>query len=298
MTECMAPALCGCPICKVLGLDERKPAIHQSQMGMEAKCGEAFMRRYGDTFGIGPENEIRPPGVNMARGTATHLSVEHNMTHKIQTGKLAPLDECTDCARDGVINLFAGEVMLTDEEATRPKQTKDDAVQLAVDLSACHYRELAPGLEPVEVEKSFLIEMPRYQFDLAGRIDLVEKPCLTDVKTTGAVPTKDAAEKSFQLQLYSMATYAEDPTQPIKRARLDYLYQTPKKTKTYSIRQEIQPTIASFQPALSRIESFMKLIKAARAGHDVFSPADPAAWNCSPKWCGYANDCKFYMGDK
>lgn len=279
-------------------MTEKKPTIHQSQLGMEARCAVALGRRYGETFGIGPKDEILPPGVQMARGTAVHSSVEHNMTHKIDTGELAPLDECTDAASDAVKNLFAGEVMYTDEEAANPAATKAGAIDLAVDLSACHYHELAPTIEPIAVEKQFRIAMPRYDFDLGGRMDIVEKGCVIDVKTTGKVPIKDAADKSLQLRLYTMAEYAENPDLPLKKARLDFLYQTPKRKETRSIRQEIAPTLESFKPVLARIDAFMELIKAVRAGHQALTPADPSAWNCSTKWCGYAASCPHYMGDK
>lgn len=282
---------------KLSPMPEKKPTIHQSQLGTLARCGVAFGRRYGETFGIGPENEILPPGVAMARGTAVHSSVEHNMTHKIETGELAPLDECTDAASDSVNQLFAGEVMYTDEEAANPAATKAGAIDLAVDLSRLHYEELAPTIMPVAVEQSFRIFMPKYDYDLAGRIDIVEIGCVDDVKTTGKVPEKGAAKQSVQLQFYAMAKSLMNPKEPIPRARLSHLYRTPTTHKCRAICQEIQPTLETFKPALARIDAFMELIAAVRAGHQALSPADPSAWNCSTKWCGYAPSCPHYMGD-
>ena len=279
-------------------MTDQKPTIHQSHLRMMANCGVAFHRRYGASFGVGPDNEIIPPGVAITRGIATHASVETNLNRKIQTGQMAPLTECLDVARDSVTQSFTGELMLTDDEAQDLRGTKDNAIDLAVALSQLHYTHLAPDIKPVEVERNFRILMPNYEYDLAGKIDVVEDGLVRDTKTVGKPPPITAAATSVQLQFYAMAESIRHPDKEIPAAQLDHLYRTPKKTKIYPICQRVQPTVESFKPALARIERFMNIIKAGQSGHNVFTPAEPGHWACSTKWCGYARTCPHFMGDR
>ena len=60
-------------------------------------CGEQYRRRY-------VLKQIRPPGVALHIGSATHKGVEENLKEKARSGKLLPLDSVTDAAVESFKN--------------------------------------------------------------------------------------------------------------------------------------------------------------------------------------------------
>ena len=66
--------------------------------------------------------------------------------------------------------------------------------------------QIAPGIQPVEVEREFLIDMPGTRLPLKGYIDLIDdQRCIIDHKTTKRSFPENTAEKDVQLTAYSLA---------------------------------------------------------------------------------------------
>ncbi|MFH1572429.1 MAG: PD-(D/E)XK nuclease family protein [Acidobacteriota bacterium] len=257
----------------------RRPQLHAS--ALEMKCAEAFRRRY-------IENEIIPPGVALIVGTGTHRSVERNLSHKVETGELLPVEAVQDHARDAVNHAWEGGVRLEPEELERGmKLVKGEAVNKAIRLSVLHHAEVAPGLIPTHVERPWSLEINGYPVDLVGRIDVQEgAESIRDTKTSGKTPSADCAQKSVQLKAYSLAVMKIDGAAPVW-SRMDYLIDT-KTPKSATF--EAQFTDDDYRAVLARVET---LCLAMERG--VFIPVEPTHWACDPKWCGYALTCRYFV---
>jgi hypothetical protein len=259
-----------------------RPQLHAS--ALEMKCMEAFRRRY-------IEGEIIPPAVVMIVGTGTHRGVEVNLSAKIETGALLPLDAVADAARDGVNRAWEGGVKLDDEEAERGiKAVKGEAVDKAVRLAQLHAREKAPELNPTHIERKWSLDLQGYPLDLVGRIDIQEGvAAIRDTKTSGKTPGPDCAKTSVQLKAYALAVKVLDGAPPAK-GYLDYLIDT-KSPKAESF--ETEPDEQDFRALLARVE-----VVCIAMEKGVFIPVEPTHWCCAAKWCGYFSSCRYVRQPK
>jgi len=270
-----------------------KPQLHQSMLDLLSQCGVAFQFRYGKLFDCGPDEIIKPPTLAMAVGTATHKAIEANYRAKIKTGVLMPTDEVEDVARDDLQRIKKDEgIYLAPEERLNKDKAVNVAEQTATKLAGLHAVTLAPDVDPIDVERRFVLEMPDYPIDLSGQIDLIEAGAVIDNKTSSSTPSVNAA-KTLQMAMYALA-YKVDPTlgngQLPDRVAIHALVKL-KNPKAVSI--DDKPTDEWLSPLMYRIERFVSIIKAAQAGHNVFVPA-PATdrdWMCTRRYCPYHDRC-------
>ena len=271
-----------------------KPQIHASMLATMARCGVQFGFRYGKTFGIGPENIIIPPNIALATGTSVHKSVQADLDHKMETGgQLLPVDEIKEIAF-GVFQQHIDRGMtFSPDETVNLEKTIGSAMDMTVALSMLHHNGLAPIINPLEVEKKFVITMNGYPYDVAGQIDVVEADRLRDTKTKAQTPGQDAA-RSLQMGLYSVAHRIETDKLP-GEVCLDFLVKT--KTPKIVIRSAV-PEASWVDPVMHRLERAMEIIEAVKEGKQALSPADPENWCCTDRWCGYSAQriCPFRSG--
>ncbi len=284
-----------------------KPQLHQSHLAMASKCAIQFQRRYGETYGIGPENEIVPPGVAQIVGSSVHKSVERNLTSIIEYGSPLSVEEVEAIARDEFNGGWSGGVLLKESEAENLDETQGKAVDQSVALAGLHFVHIAPTLSPVAVEEKFVIELLGYPFDLAGMIDVREEfkgpftegpPAIIrhirDTKTAAQKPNEYDV-KDTQLAMYSMAHEVLHGSLP-DRVYLDALVKT--KTPKHHILWAV-PDSTWINPLKHRIERFAEVMESVRSGKIALLPCNssgPAAWVCSKSYCGYAETCKFWSG--
>ena len=268
-----------------------KPQLHNSHLNMLSKCGIQFQRRYGKTFGVGPVNEVLSPATPAAIGTAVHDSVELNLTRKIE-GEATSLDHIQAVARDSFLERWEDGILLSEGESENADSAKGAAVDLSVALAGLHFAEVAPKINPIEVEKPFVLKMKDLPFDLSGRIDIVEaNDELRDTKTIARTPSK-VENISFQNRMYSQAYFLETGRLP-KKFTNDYLVKT-KVPKAVSL--SLIPTEEFIAPLVARIERAVEIIESVKAGRQAFAPAQEDSWVCTAKYCGYAKTCKFWSG--
>src|SRR3990167_6950934 len=142
-------------------MPDPKPQLHQSGLDMLSKWGEQYYRRY-------VKGEKIPPAVAMVIGSATHKSIQVNLTSVIQGSELLSVEQVQDVARDELEGLWKSGVALSEEEiVTGLKAVKGDAIDTAVALSALHRTDLAPKLQPTAVERKFVIKLDGFPLDLA-----------------------------------------------------------------------------------------------------------------------------------
>jgi len=257
-----------------------KPHISVSRMGMHIKCGQQDMYRYEMGIKI-------PPGIAQIVGTGTHKVANLNLGHKKEKGVLLAEDEVTDAARDEIKGLWQQGVNLVgDEKTIGAKKLKGQATDDGVRLSRLHHREVAPDIEPVNMERLFKIELKNQPMDLMGRMDVEIKDGIRDLKTSAKAPSKDDVRVDDQLTVYSLARKIETGKIP-SELQMDYLVKTQKE------KYVPMPTERT-QPDLDRIVRLLDAtIKDITAGH--FMP-NPNGWWCSKRWCGYWDRCSFFSG--
>ena len=271
-----------------------KPQLHASMLETMARCGVQFQFRYGGTFGIADENMIIPPNVALATGTSVHKSVQADLDHKMETGgQLLPAGEIKEIAFAIFQQHVDRGMTFSPDESVNLEKTVGSAMDMTVALSMLHHNGLAPTINPLAVEKKFVITMNGYPYDVAGQIDVVEAGRLRDTKTKAQSPGQDAA-KSLQMALYSVAYRIETKKLP-DEVCLDFLVKT--KNPRIVIRRAV-PEASWIDPVFRRLERATEIIEAVKDGKQAFSPADPENWCCSDKWCGYsaAGICPFRSG--
>ena len=273
-----------------------KPQLHVSDLNQMAVCGIQFQRRKGYRFGVWHEEEVIPPGMALLTGISVHKSVERNLQNKIDTGELLPLEQVKDITRDQLLLVANGGISLRPEESLDPNKAIGSAIDQAVDLATLHHDELAPIIQPVDLEKKFVIELKGYPYDLAGQIDLVAvKNEIIDLKTAApARVTKTAL--TIQTDMYCLSEKVADKKanggdgKMPDKVSLHYLVKN--KTPKVVVRESV-PDETRLPALFRRIEQAIKLIESVKSGKGYFMPAQPDTWQCSRDWCGYYDTCPF-----
>lgn len=270
---------------------QAKPQLHVSMMKMLSHCGIQFQRRYGARFGVWDQEEIVPPSVSLAVGQSVHKAVEKNLQNKIDKKTLLHPEQVKAIVADKVKEIWEGGMLLTDDEATNIQATYGEATDQAVKLAILHYEEIAPLIDPLGVEEKFVITLKDYPIDLSGTKDVRTADAIRDTKTAKRSPASDAA-RSMQMAMYCLSELQERQKLP-NRVCLDFLVKnkTPK-----AVVIEEKPEMSWINPLLRRIEQFIRVIEAVKAGHQAFTPAQPDDWGCTARYCGYHTNCPFWSG--
>ena len=259
-------------------MKEKKPSLSDSALNMLYKCGQQYYYRY-------VEGKKIPPGIAAVIGRATHKSVYLDLQNKIDKGVLRDISDVEDAARDGINGEWQrGDRLVEEELKESAKKLKGAAVDQSVALSVLHHDELAPIIEPVQVERFFRLELQGYPMDLVGRIDIEEAETIRDTKTSAKSPQEDEAHMSDQLTIYALGKKVETGVMP-KKLYMDYLIKT-KVPKTLTL--ETERTDADFDRIFRLIERGIEVIDKG-----TFTP-NPSGWWCSDRWCGFwADTCPF-----
>ena len=219
-------------------------------------------------------------------GRAVHKSIEQNLTHKLETGRLLPNAEVVQAAADSFEANWEGEdPVLTAEELEQGREkTKGRAKDESVNLARVHHQLLAPEIKPVRLERRFRLAVRNFPFDFVGVIDIQEPDKIRDTKTSAKAPEAGAAKSSLQLAIYGMAILTLEGKLP-RKVQLDYL---------------VKGRIPRVQISDARLdnEDLRRVLRRAERAAEViekeaFMPAPTDSWWCSEKWCGYWAECKY-----
>lgn len=275
-----------------------KPQLHQSDLGMLGTCQIKWRRMRGFRFGVAEKEEIPPPTVNMAIGTAVHKTAQRYLGAKLRGEQLPDAKEIRSLALAETTRLWQEGLFLNPEEALDIEGTQKEMTATAEQLATLYLYEIGPKMMPAAVEEPWVVKLDNYPFDLSGQFDLRETNyVLHDLKTKGMTPQAYAAD-SVQTWMYSYAASIVVPELEGKlppRFDLDCLIATGKSFKAVTI--SAVPTQLWVDRLFARLDNFAQLIAAAKAGHDVFTPADPEhPWACRRKMCPFWNSCSFWCG--
>lgn len=223
------------------------------------------------------------PSSNMLVGKSGHASAEADLIEKRATGALLPPDAVTDIARDRLVSEWSdSEVELTPEERDiGPDAARGSAIDKVTLVAGMHHESIAPRIDPVHIEREWVLSVTGWPFEITGFIDVQEADRIRDYKITSKSPGADTANTSLQLTMYSMAATALDGKTPSELV-LDHVVtlKAPKVVTQTTSRSNID-----HEQMLDRIAAMHFAIEAG-----VFCPTDPSNWVCSDRWCGYWND--------
>lgn len=257
-----------------------KKHISPSQIESYTRCGEAYRRRY-------IEGERIPPGVALVRGSSLHKGAEVNFVQKIRSRQDMRPDDIIGVAVHTFENKVKNEgIWLSPEEQTvGEKKIIGAGKDATVRLTRLFATDLAPRVQPKEVEIEHRIELPNSSHDLLGRLDLVdENDAIDDLKTSAKKACPEDVDKNTQLTFYAL-TFQNKYKKPPTEIRYSQLVDT--KEPQVNVVKTTR-TRADFEALVNRINA---VIRGVNAG--IFTPAMPGSWWCSPKFCGYWATCAY-----
>jgi hypothetical protein len=257
-----------------------KGVISPSGMSTYQKCPRQY--EYSYVKGL-----IQPPGIARLKGSSIHKGAEKVHKHTIAHGQPCSLEEAVQVVSERFDEEKEG---IENWEESTPGQVKDHVI---AGFNA-YYRQAIPVIKPVAVEKTFAIKVGavpvRGVIDLIDRIrgdytldDDPDQPpplieVVADLKTTSKMWSEQQLEKEHQLTFYAIAENTD-------RVRVDFLLDQKSGSK-YVPKRALRTSIEKKY----LIEDLEEVVAAIKLG--VFPRCNPAAWNCTPKWCGYYKQCR------
>lgn len=265
-------------------MSEERIDISQSLLTSFPKCGQAaYYEKVEGKPGYGT--------VAKTTGSAVHRSVREDLKRKLEIGTLRAPEQVVDEAATFFDAQWDEDApTMVGDDVGYEKQVRAAAQSQAIDLSLVHNLELAPTIEPLEVERQLRLEIAGTNIDLVGTLDVREEVGgvhrIRDTKTSKSKLSQKDAAASIQGDFYSLLVEKAEG-RPVDEFVLDVLQKT-KTPKAYSVTVDGQ---TNHDPLLLRVE---KVAKAFELG--VFVPADPSGpsgWVCSEKFCGHFEYCPF-----
>ncbi|MDL1966276.1 MAG: PD-(D/E)XK nuclease family protein [Candidatus Desulfofervidus auxilii] len=243
------------------------PHLSVSQINMYLRCGLQYFYRYVMGMKL-------PPAGAMVLGGGVHKVIEEDYKEKKEKGQNKALSEKQD--------MFVEEFKERIKEAElREDEKPEEMEKQGVGLIKVHHEEVAIATEPLEVEQPFEIHFEGKDYSLIGRIDLVTIEGVIDHKTASRKYNQNQVETDLQLPIYSFVTGIND-------VGFDVLVKT-KKPAVQKIRAKCDEAKAK------RVKAYIAKVAEA-IERQVFLPAQPGSWVCSPKWCGYWEICHKDLG--
>ena len=256
-------------------LRQNRPSfLSFSAVNMYLKCGLQYYFRY--VLGL----KLPPPGV-VILGSAVHEGLEFDFTQKIESKENRPTKEILEVYSDR-FDREKDNALWGEEE--NPGEVKDQGSQVL----QIYHKDRAQSLQPKEVEKKVKVSFENVDYDLIGYIDLLtEDEQLRDFKTKAKSMSDAEIGSDMQLTTYAFAYHEETGRFP-KTLGFDVLVRSPKNPKVQ---------LAETQRGETDCVRLLAYLAHVADGiyKNVFLPAQPGTWVCSPKWCGYYDICQREM---
>jgi hypothetical protein len=218
------------------------------------------------------------PTVETTVGRATHKSAEYDLKWKIHKGVLLNTDDVPDLAADVFEKTWNEEPPDVPDRRTVKAGAKDQTVGLV----KLYHDELAPTIDPMEVEARSTVKLAGFPMDLHGIVDVLESDSgIRDLKTRRARPTGEA--RSLQGEFYVFMQRLLTGKDPARFA-VDTIV---KKKAPEIVTDEVVPT-GDHSAITARLERAALVIESG-----AFMPADPSHWKCSERYCEYWHSCPF-----
>jgi hypothetical protein len=260
--------------------DEKRRAeadLHfsQSQIGLLAKCPQAFAFRYG-------EKKKKPPSAAMTFGTVFDRAICHSLDLKVESGEDLPTSDVQEIAV-AELELEKDE---TDWKAEPFAKVKDELAPTV----ALYHEDHARLIDPASVQKEI-----KFDFDLDGveatwvsYLDVEERSgAVRDLKTAARKWPRGREKNEVQPVTYTMHRPGED------RFRFDIAIRS--KTKPQVDVREVTVTQAEKDAFGAAFVAIARQALELKKDPEKARPTArfmPGAWWCSQKWCGFWRECQ------
>jgi hypothetical protein len=250
--------------------------ISVSQINMFGRCPEQWRRRY-------LERDIFPPGIATHVGSGVHFAAEVNDRPKIESGEDQPLDVLTDAAAEKYEQKIKDGVFIPREQRASASEDIAKGKDRAVALTKVFANVIAPLRQPAYVEERVELEVEGLPVHFLGILDCLSADgVLDDLKTSGRKWNQGRADHELQPTLY--------------RQLVKQLTGLPPRAITFDVLVAGKRLAAQRVVTTRNDEDFAVLVQRARlmiaqVDAGIFPPAQPGAWICSQKWCGYWWSC-------
>ncbi len=209
----------------------------------------------------------------MTLGKSIHSTLEENYRQKIKTKQDLPIEQWTDFFSD---NWEKGASETSFEKDEKPGVIKDEGVKLI----KTYHELIAPKIQPVSVEKEFLINVYGLKYPLLGYIDLVDDDgYIIDHKVAKRSWPKNQEHKDLQLTAYSLA-YKRLKGKCEKGLRYDVMVRTKEPKIQQLLTKRTNEDIKRFKKLLSYVNHSIET--------GIFYPNE----NYMCPSCGYSDLCK------
>lgn len=268
------------------------------------RCGEMFRREE-------IEREESPPSSAMVRGSVVHevAALSHRRQLDARTASpdtprsvvlreaLPSEDEAGDEAatRFERIRRAAGISASFDPEA--PPSTPTEAIGRDKDSSVVmsrHYvSRAAPFVDPINVERKYVVEPRDLDIRLSGVFDLETrepggKRAIRDIKTKTRAPNEGEAKTSDQITMYALLDLLRSG-EIADIFALDFVVRPAGAfAKPYLVSLQTTRTRDDVAVMVARLNN---AIAATKAG--VFLANGVGGWICSPSWCRFWASCPY-----
>ena len=249
-----------------------KPHISQSQVNRYLKCGLQYKYHYID-------GNKKPINSAMLRGSAIDNSANVHFQNKISGGQGVSLDSFIDYAVDYHDRQEDGKGEKQEVVFDIPKAKSRDMVSELSEVYHKVFGKYNPANVQLKIEKEYDEELNFIGYvdmwlpDLQGGLVLDNKVWAKDKRTDPDL-TKDTQLVKYAELLgakkvgLSVVTYDKD--KPIAKLILADITQK----HIDSVNRRID-----------------KMVEGIRK--EVYNPPDQSVWWCTPKWCGYWDECEF-----
>jgi len=287
--------------------------LNNSRLTTLQNCGERFRRLY-------VEGEVEPTSPQAIRGSAVHHVARIALRRKLvrreverlttpdTTGyqantALPSLEEAQDLAATEFERRWQAaemRVMDTQEDGGATlAQARAESKDAAVKLAGLHVTVVAPGIDPIYVERKITVKPQHSDLVIHGTLDLVARESvplaplrvIRDLKSGRKAPRRDAADTSQQLSVYGLISAAEAGVFADGLA-LDHLYKTPTGHLRY-VEQRTTRDMADFEAIVNRLNTATQAIEKG-----IYIPADSSSWFCNAKYCGFYASCPYTRRSK
>ncbi len=244
-----------------------------SQINTYLRCPMQYYFRYC-------EGIISPPSAALTLGLSFHVATAFNYSHKLVEHSDADVDDVCDVFSTEYDERKHETVFAPDEN---PGRIKDNGVRAL----RFYHQQVAPRVEPAGVEEEFRVKLKGRDYELVGRIDVIDKANkVIETKTTSRSVSKPRDEHTLQATAYVAAALATGRA-GAGDAVIDYAV----------VRS--RPTVASFAIKVGpeRVRYLLNLIaRVTRAIESEVWIPQRNSFLCSERYCGYWEMCHKIIG--
>lgn len=270
-------------------------SLSKSSVELYLKCPEKWRRRYLET-------EFEPMGPPLLIGKAAGNAAARNWHQKKESYVDLPASEVTEIYHD--------EFDLAVEGAEAPidwrDQKKDDVRGAGARALAAYQGKVAPIVQPVSIEREFVLEFDEVDWVFKGYFDLEyvlseegraridapapngDEPTIPgDLKMKAKMLSQDEADNDVQATSYLTARRAEGLPYNRFEFHVATTAKEPRAELVLTDRTDVQ--LDNFLRRTFQIAAEIGW----RHENDHWQGAPPGSWWCSEKWCGFYNTCPY-----